>query len=161
MAATANCQHRLCQFRVRESFTCGPLSRPGARTVQIVIFRSVLTGFQLYLPLPLTASCKLRKVACLLQIALEISPGEPPLFQARELFSPNARGTLQILPMELLPTSIVMLLPARNVQQKLCNPVDFRGCHFPKIKHESHPERSDAAREAHGITESKDPYSLL
>src|SRR5258708_19689575 len=91
-------------------------SRPGVRTVQFAAFRSVLTESQLSLPLPPIVFGRLRKVACLLQIASETSPAEPRLFPVPELFSPDAQGTLQTSPIQLLLLSIVMPTPGGNVQ---------------------------------------------
>src|SRR5438445_4535053 len=78
------------------------LSRPGVRTVQLAAFRSVLTESLLSLPHPPVVFGRLRKVACLLQIASETSPSEPPLFPVPERFSPDAQGTLQTSPIKLL-----------------------------------------------------------
>src|SRR2546430_5820147 len=94
-------------------------SRPGVRTVQLAAFRSVLTESLLSLPHPPIVFGRLRKVACLLQIASETSPAEPPLFPVPEQSSPDAQGTLQTSPIQLLLLSIVMPLPGRNVQQIL------------------------------------------
>src|SRR5208283_195189 len=96
---------------------CATLSRPGARTVQFGAFRSVLTESLLFLPLPPVASGRSRTVACLLQIASETSPEEPPLFPVPEQSSPDARGIPQTSPIQLLLSSIVMPLSVRNVQQ--------------------------------------------
>src|ERR1700674_1316329 len=92
-------------------------SRPGVRTVQFAACRSVLTESLLSLPLPPIVFGRSRKVACLLQIASETSPAEPPLFPVPERFSPDAQGILQTSPIQLLLFSIVMPIPGRNVQQ--------------------------------------------
>src|SRR5208282_3585650 len=88
----------------RDSVTCATLSRPGARTVQFAAFRSVLTESLLSLPRPPVASCRLRKVVCLLQRASETSPAGPPLSLVPGQSSPDARGTLQTSPIQIAPT---------------------------------------------------------
>src|ERR1700691_3117058 len=81
---------------------CAMLSRPGARTARFAACRSVSAKFLLSLPLPPVVSCRLRKAACLLQIASEIFLKATRPFPVPEQSSQDARGILQTLPIRLL-----------------------------------------------------------
>jgi hypothetical protein len=124
---------------------CAMLSRPGAQTFQLAAFRSASTESLLCLPLPRVVSCRLRRVACLPQIASEISPEEPRPFPVPALSSRDAPGNLQTSPIKLLPVLTLMSILARKLQRD-CLILQILAQMFPKLNGGLHFGRDNVYR---------------